>query len=462
MHCLSRTNGNPRLGRFFAVDPLAREYPHNSPYAFSENRLLDGVELEGLEWREMRAVARAGLNTAKSNSGGAASGGSAPTTSVPVPTKPAGVTGVASQAFDLAAKAANSTNSSPKSAGQSQPVSSMIPTPMDMLSASISVGINELEKKIPEKGHFVFSYASSRNFSERFYYKPDGRGLNNLKGGSITAQTGKTLLKTAGVAVGFAFELPEIIDGYNTSAEEGNKQVAGAVGNVGGGILVGMGAGAALFGSVGAVTGPFDFIFIACGVAVGGAIGEAGVEALYESFSAPFVPRSYTNEQMNNLTFCFIGGTLVSMYDGSLKMIENVVIGDSIKSYNEKNGLIENSTVLEISKNLSNQKIEITFSNGVQNINTLGHPYFVKNKGWCSVDTSITKNLYQMSVKRLEIGDTCFYLHNEIMQEVMVVDFVENNNSTWVYNLTHVEKNNNFFCEWDFSSQQICRPTFKY
>jgi RHS repeat-associated protein len=39
-----------RLGRFFAVDPLAPKYPHNSPYAFSENRVLDGVELEGLEY----------------------------------------------------------------------------------------------------------------------------------------------------------------------------------------------------------------------------------------------------------------------------------------------------------------------------------------------------------------------------------------------------------------------------
>jgi len=40
---------DPRIGRFFAIDPLAPEYPHNSTYAFSENRLIDGVELEGLE-----------------------------------------------------------------------------------------------------------------------------------------------------------------------------------------------------------------------------------------------------------------------------------------------------------------------------------------------------------------------------------------------------------------------------
>ena len=40
---------DPRIGRFFAVDPLASKYPHNSPYAFSENRVIDGIELEGLE-----------------------------------------------------------------------------------------------------------------------------------------------------------------------------------------------------------------------------------------------------------------------------------------------------------------------------------------------------------------------------------------------------------------------------
>ncbi len=40
---------DPRVGRFFAVDPLFKKYPWNSPYAFSENRLIDGIELEGLE-----------------------------------------------------------------------------------------------------------------------------------------------------------------------------------------------------------------------------------------------------------------------------------------------------------------------------------------------------------------------------------------------------------------------------
>ena len=40
---------DPRIGRFFATDPLSGNFPWNSPYAFSENRVIDGVELEGLE-----------------------------------------------------------------------------------------------------------------------------------------------------------------------------------------------------------------------------------------------------------------------------------------------------------------------------------------------------------------------------------------------------------------------------
>jgi hypothetical protein len=40
---------DPRVGRFFARDPLSGKFPWNSPYAFSENRVIDGLELEGLE-----------------------------------------------------------------------------------------------------------------------------------------------------------------------------------------------------------------------------------------------------------------------------------------------------------------------------------------------------------------------------------------------------------------------------
>src|SRR5690625_937034 len=37
------------IGRFFNVDPLAEQYAYNSTYAFQENKMGMGRELEGLE-----------------------------------------------------------------------------------------------------------------------------------------------------------------------------------------------------------------------------------------------------------------------------------------------------------------------------------------------------------------------------------------------------------------------------
>lgn len=43
-------NYDPSFARFFNVDPLSEDYAYQSHYNFSENRVIDGVELEGLEW----------------------------------------------------------------------------------------------------------------------------------------------------------------------------------------------------------------------------------------------------------------------------------------------------------------------------------------------------------------------------------------------------------------------------
>ena len=48
-------NHQPAIGRFFNIDPLSEKYLYNSTYAFSENRVIDGVELEGLEWQPINS-----------------------------------------------------------------------------------------------------------------------------------------------------------------------------------------------------------------------------------------------------------------------------------------------------------------------------------------------------------------------------------------------------------------------
>ena len=43
---------DPRVGRFFTVDPLTKKYPWYTPYQFSGNKVIQFIELEGLEEHE--------------------------------------------------------------------------------------------------------------------------------------------------------------------------------------------------------------------------------------------------------------------------------------------------------------------------------------------------------------------------------------------------------------------------
>ena len=42
---------NPAIARFLSVDPLMKSYPSWSPYPFAMNRVIDGIDLDGLEWK---------------------------------------------------------------------------------------------------------------------------------------------------------------------------------------------------------------------------------------------------------------------------------------------------------------------------------------------------------------------------------------------------------------------------
>jgi RHS repeat-associated protein len=51
-------NHDPVIGRFFCIDPLSEKFSYNSPYAFAENKLGLGVELEGMEVVPFHVIAQ--------------------------------------------------------------------------------------------------------------------------------------------------------------------------------------------------------------------------------------------------------------------------------------------------------------------------------------------------------------------------------------------------------------------
>ncbi|MCH2231138.1 MAG: hypothetical protein MK105_12415 [Crocinitomicaceae bacterium] len=44
---------DPRIARFFTIDPLTSKYPHYTPYSFSGNKVIHAIELEGAEELEV-------------------------------------------------------------------------------------------------------------------------------------------------------------------------------------------------------------------------------------------------------------------------------------------------------------------------------------------------------------------------------------------------------------------------
>ena len=42
---------NEKQRRFLSVDPISKQYPELTPYQFASNRPIDGIDLDGLEYK---------------------------------------------------------------------------------------------------------------------------------------------------------------------------------------------------------------------------------------------------------------------------------------------------------------------------------------------------------------------------------------------------------------------------
>ena len=102
-------------------------------------------------------------------------------------------------------------------------------------------------------------------------------------------------------------------------------------------------------------------------------------------------------------TSCFVAGTKISMADGTLKNIEDVVVGDEVKGHNGNNTVIKLDWVL-----LGDRKL-YTFNDSEHYFFTSEHP-FMTEQGWKSVKPEKTKErdgveLYEQLKGALEVGD---------------------------------------------------------
>jgi hypothetical protein len=103
------------------------------------------------------------------------------------------------------------------------------------------------------------------------------------------------------------------------------------------------------------------------------------------------------------------------MSDGSEKNIEDVLIGDTVLSYNEIENIIETKKVIDTNSPIHDDLVEYTFSNGTIITSTFDHPYYVNGFDLASYHPELTNQRYDLptEVKQINIGDNVYTDINE-------------------------------------------------
>jgi len=140
---------------------------------------------------------------------------------------------------------------------------------------------------------------------------------------------------------------------------------------------------------------------------------------------------------------CFVAGTQISLSNGDMKNIEDVVNGDEVLTFNMLTQVVEANVVNAVFSKKVDATVEYELDNGDIVRCTLDHPLYVENKGWSSYDNGLSNKLYSLEtpVNKIEIGDTLRLVDGNSK----IVNINQINEPVVVYNLQDVENNHNFF-----------------
>jgi hypothetical protein len=152
-----------------------------------------------------------------------------------------------------------------------------------------------------------------------------------------------------------------------------------------------------------------------------------------------------TDKHACMISFCFIKGTKIIQNNKLDKSIEKIKPGDRILSVNPNTMKIEEDIVSRIDSVKHSDIIWISFTDMSSNNNTTDHPYWVKNKGWCSFNPVLTMQKYNLHSNQLMIGDTCFKYYDNKLIEVQIKNITENSGDVMTYNISRLEKNKTYF-----------------
>jgi intein/homing endonuclease len=153
--------------------------------------------------------------------------------------------------------------------------------------------------------------------------------------------------------------------------------------------------------------------------------------------------KTFHNYFANNVLVhnrCFVAGTKITLSDGTYKNIEEISIGESVLTFNEKLNTTQTGTVGDVKSHTVNQLIEIIFEDSISITTTPEHPFYVKHIGYVEA-----KNLYV----------DCICVKDD-MSELKIQEIIQHEKECNVYNLLSVTENHNFFANGILTHNKSC------
>ena len=126
---------------------------------------------------------------------------------------------------------------------------------------------------------------------------------------------------------------------------------------------------------------------------------------------------------------CFVAGTEITLANGDVKNIEDVVVDEEVLTYNEVSGEQEIGVVGKLKHHEVTSVIRLTLDNETIIITTHEHPFFVEDKGWVKAG-----ELQPLDVCKKVDGSESLISTVEVLEETHIV-----------YNLLSVSENHNFY-----------------
>lgn len=141
---------------------------------------------------------------------------------------------------------------------------------------------------------------------------------------------------------------------------------------------------------------------------------------------------------------CFPAGTKITLPNGDLKNIEDIVVGDEVMSYDEKEQKQTSNKVYEVLTPIHNDIVKYTLSDNTEISSTFDHPFYVNGLDLASNYPEKTNSMYDIDkqVNQIKVGDVLSRFDGTEVEIISIEIQPEVDTQTY---LLRVEENHNFY-----------------